>query len=317
MTKLDAYDCRILDALDRASNLSLSQLAREIRLGRDLVDYRCTRLVNIGVISGFRAVVDPWRQRFQVFKVFLKLKSQVARIAQFQKSLRAHPFVFWCALCDGHWDLFFTCIEVSPTSFFFTQQSILEPFSDLILEKEIAINVQLHTFSRGYLAGKESKAFSMGGEPAMRALSDLETSILRKLSEDSRTSLSVLARATHASAATIRSHIQAMEKERVLVGYKIDVDLKKLGRIFFKVRVHLKTPLDSALIERMRAFCKRDPDITYLVVQIGSCPIEISVEALGYEHLQTVLHRFSAAFQDELSRVETLLVREPSQQWKR
>ncbi|MEU2488518.1 Lrp/AsnC family transcriptional regulator [[Kitasatospora] papulosa] len=57
----DATDWRILDALQRDGRATFAELARAVSMSPSAVTERVRRLEEVGVISGYTAVVDPER----------------------------------------------------------------------------------------------------------------------------------------------------------------------------------------------------------------------------------------------------------------
>ncbi|MFI9623370.1 Lrp/AsnC family transcriptional regulator [[Kitasatospora] papulosa] len=57
----DATDWRILDALQRDGRVTFAELARAVSMSPSAVTERVRRLEELGVISGYTAVVDPER----------------------------------------------------------------------------------------------------------------------------------------------------------------------------------------------------------------------------------------------------------------
>ncbi|GGP36195.1 Lrp/AsnC family transcriptional regulator [Saccharothrix coeruleofusca] len=58
-TELDAVDRALLDALQEDARLSYNELARRVHVSPPTVAQRVRRLENAGVITGYRATVDP------------------------------------------------------------------------------------------------------------------------------------------------------------------------------------------------------------------------------------------------------------------
>lgn len=61
LTRLDATDWRLIDALQRDGRTTVAALARIVNLGTTATSERLARLLTSGVISGIHAVVDPAR----------------------------------------------------------------------------------------------------------------------------------------------------------------------------------------------------------------------------------------------------------------
>ena len=80
--KLDLLDRKLLYALDGNARLSISDLSRLMRYGRDIVDYRVSRLFKEGVILRAGVVVDPYRIGLTLFKTYLRLNNNRTRCAQ-------------------------------------------------------------------------------------------------------------------------------------------------------------------------------------------------------------------------------------------
>ncbi|WP_412555154.1 Lrp/AsnC family transcriptional regulator [Shimia sp. MIT1388] len=59
--ELDRYDRSILDVLARDGRISITDLAKEIGLSKSPTQARLRRLESEGVITGYRALLDPIR----------------------------------------------------------------------------------------------------------------------------------------------------------------------------------------------------------------------------------------------------------------
>ncbi len=112
--KLDRLDRKILLSLDHNSRISLSDLSRQLRLGRDIVSYRIDRLRREGVIKAFVATVNPYRIGFSIFKTYLRLNADRSRTGAMMRVLKSHKSVLWQARSDGTWDLMLAIVARSP-----------------------------------------------------------------------------------------------------------------------------------------------------------------------------------------------------------
>ena len=314
MQKLDRYDMRILTALGANARQSVSDLARAVSLGRDLVAYRLDRLVSGGLVSGFHAVIDPYRLGLSNYKTYLKLRGTPGKVNQLYLTLRAHPQVYWAALTDGSWDLFFCCIASSPLEFTRIQQQLLEPFHHQILEREFAINTSFTMYNRGYLSGTGGIICAVGDEYQSIELSKEEETLLQALSKDARLDAVALSERCNISAATVRARIEAFEAQGVIAGYTTALNIEKFDRTLFKARLYLQS-LPNKTMRTLEGLCQGASDITYLVRQLGSCPIELTIEARDYEHYHEQLAKVQEKVGSPLQRVETLLMRQSFFKW--
>jgi Lrp/AsnC family leucine-responsive transcriptional regulator len=83
-TELDRFDRAILDVLGRDGRISITDLAREIGLSKSPTQARLRRLEKEGVITGYRALLDPIRLGLD-HVAFVEVKLSETR----EKALRA------------------------------------------------------------------------------------------------------------------------------------------------------------------------------------------------------------------------------------
>ncbi|MFY0660648.1 MAG: Lrp/AsnC ligand binding domain-containing protein [Shimia sp.] len=83
-SELDRYDRAILDVLGRDGRISITDLAKEIGLSKSPTQARLRRLEGDGVITGYRALLDPIRLGLD-HVAFVEVKLSDTR----EKALRA------------------------------------------------------------------------------------------------------------------------------------------------------------------------------------------------------------------------------------
>jgi DNA-binding Lrp family transcriptional regulator len=312
--RLDALDKKLLYELDSDSRQSLSQLAKRLREGRDRVSYRVERLVREGVIRQFTVTINPYRLGYTLYKTYLKVSKQRGRYESLIKLLGAHPRVYWIADCDGRWDLIFATFARSPFEFFEIQNKILQSCSDIIISftNLTLVNVWMHR--KSYLAAREVSPFLIGGPPSAYSLEESDWDILRLLSEDARMSFTDIARKLSVPESTIRYRLENLEESGLVVGYRVELALSRLGMMFFKAQLYLATyELDD--LKKLRAYCGKQPNITYFIEQIGDSPVELELEVSGYEQFTEIINDLRATFPTMIRNVETVLINRSRFKW--
>lgn len=86
----DATDWRILDALQRDGRASFADLARTVAMSASAVTERVRRLEELGVISGYSAVVDPERLGLPIL-AFVRLRYPTGNYKPFHDLLATTP----------------------------------------------------------------------------------------------------------------------------------------------------------------------------------------------------------------------------------
>ena len=104
--ELDRSDRKILDVLTGEGRISITDLARRIGLSKSPTQARVRRLEAEGVITGYRADVDPIRLgRDHVAFVEVKLSdTREAALKAFNKQVALIPEVEECHMLAAHFD---------------------------------------------------------------------------------------------------------------------------------------------------------------------------------------------------------------------
>ncbi len=105
-TQLDRFDRDILNILSRDGRIAVVDLARRIGLSKSPTQARLRRLEQSGVISGYRAMIDPIRTG-QSHVAFVEVKlsdTREAALAAFNAGVRAIAEVEECHMIAGAFD---------------------------------------------------------------------------------------------------------------------------------------------------------------------------------------------------------------------
>ena len=103
---LDRFDRAILDALAVDGRISITDLAARIGLSKTPTQARLKKLESDGVITGYRALLDPIRiGRDHVAFVEVKLSdTRESALAAFNAATRAIPEIEQCHMIAGAFD---------------------------------------------------------------------------------------------------------------------------------------------------------------------------------------------------------------------
>ncbi|MCV2873852.1 Lrp/AsnC ligand binding domain-containing protein [Defluviimonas sp. WL0050] len=103
---LDRYDSAILRALSEDGRMSVTELARRIGLTKTPIQARVKRLEEIGVIAGYRAVLNPIRMGLaHVAFVEVRLSdTREAALQAFNKAVRGVPEIEECHMMAASFD---------------------------------------------------------------------------------------------------------------------------------------------------------------------------------------------------------------------
>ena len=106
VTDLDAYDLRILEALQHDGRLSNVELGQKVNLSASQASRRVTRLVEAGYIRRFQAVLDPLKIGIGLTAyclITLKIHSE-GGMGDFHRRVKALPEILECQALTGEAD---------------------------------------------------------------------------------------------------------------------------------------------------------------------------------------------------------------------
>lgn len=100
---MDRYDWSILAQLERDSRQGFSTIAEKVGLSRTPCWNRVQNMEQTGVITGYRAVVDPRALGLRL-TAFCEVTVNFAQHAAFEQAVQMHPAVIECFTTAGQAD---------------------------------------------------------------------------------------------------------------------------------------------------------------------------------------------------------------------
>lgn len=104
--QLDQFDRKIVDLLSRDGRMAVTDLAEKVGLSKTPCQVRLKRLIDDGVIRGFRAVVDMARLGLD-HVAFTEVKlsdTREAALAEFNRGVMAIPEIEEAHMIAGNFD---------------------------------------------------------------------------------------------------------------------------------------------------------------------------------------------------------------------
>ncbi|WP_108483194.1 Lrp/AsnC ligand binding domain-containing protein [Oceaniglobus ichthyenteri] len=119
VSDLDRFDRAILAILAVEGRISVTELSQRIGLSKSPTQTRLKRLEHSGIITGYRAMIDPVRvQREHVAFVEVKLTdTREAALAAFNTAVQKVPEVEQCHMIAGAFDYLLKVRTADMTSY--------------------------------------------------------------------------------------------------------------------------------------------------------------------------------------------------------
>ncbi len=299
---LDLKDRKILYELDLGARQSLSSIGRKVGLSKEVVNYRINRLTELGIIKGFYARIDSSRVGLVIFRTFIKLQNILPeKEKEIVDYLISRPEVGWCVGVQGNWHLNLLFWARDNNHYLSFWKEFKAKYGNFISDYWTSVYGWFMNLPKGFLVGKKPQSFNpfISGMQQKADLDELDLKILKIISANSRTPLIDIASQLGVSDKVVSYRLKRLEKEKVISGYGISLDLEKMGYEYWKIHLNLKNYSEKRFKE-MNNFCVQYPNIVYTDELIGGADFEIEGFFRGYSEVQFFMKQLREKFDDIL-----------------
>src|SRR3989344_651346 len=306
--ELDLKDKKLLHELDSNSRQSIQQLARKIGLSKDAVKYRINNLLKGDIIKSFNAVIDTGKLGFYSFRILVKLyKTSPEKEKEIISFLLKNKNLVWLVEVEGNWDVntWFLYKSVEEMNSFW--EEFLKKYGDYIEKREVGIYSNVTYFGRAYLLDKKSNDFAMQiiSLPKETELDESEIKIIELLSKDARMSIVDLADKTSLTSKTVINKIKRLEKDKIILGYRVEFDLEKLGYKYYKIHITAFNTTQEK-IKHFKDFIQGNVNIIYEDIVLGGYDIEFEIQVENEGKLRELIDDIKTKFSSIIRDYEIL-----------
>lgn len=304
--KLDKADRIILAELDKNCRAPTSAIAKKARKSRQSVEYRIRRLVDEGIITSFNAAINPHKMGYKLYKLYLKLRNVPAERKRLLEYLKGSGRVYWMGECDGSWDLIYGVFAKTDYEFYAMKNELISGFGGIIVETYYDVLVDVKQYPKMYFTGEIAEPTMFGGEIVENELDELDHAILGEVVNNARISMTQLATKVKSRPERVAERLKKMEKNGVIIQYRIGVDLDKLGLENYKAILHIdkySKEDEKKLLEYVSGLSGSQ----YLIRNIWNIEPEVVVE--DYHEYRMLVEKLKENFPFVIRNVESVLMK--------
>ncbi|MBI5148684.1 Lrp/AsnC family transcriptional regulator [Candidatus Pacearchaeota archaeon] len=295
MNKLELKDWKILKELDDNARRSNSDIAKRVRLNKNTVSYKIRRLEEEGVVNGYYPVIDNSKLGYFSFRVYLKFFNLKAEQEEAMvKWLKDNNKVGVISKIESIYDLGFMIWVKSIYEFDDFWLEFKEKFRKHFWKERVDAFSKVYHFKRNYLLEKSSSdKYEVIGERNLVEHDELDIRILRILSKNARTPLVEISANLKKPPRTIAFRIRQMEKRKIIQGYRVDINLEKIGYEYYKIDMVLN---DFYKYDEILNFCLNHTNIIYLDRTLSDLDFEIDIEIKNRKEMIKLLNEIKSVF---------------------
>ncbi len=306
--RVDRLDKRLIYELEKDSSQSVSDLAKKLQRSKEVVSFRIRRLEREGILLGCSAIVDMAKLGYFTFRVYFRWQNMTEeeKHAAYDE-IKVKKNIWTTTVLHGKWDFaFFVGVKTEHyiESFHRIYNEILLKYKHKIDESKIAIYAPVHNFNKRFFIDFDMNTEIIervyGQGPPME-FDELDERIIEEYAGNVRVPFTRIAEKLDVTAETVRKRIRALEEKDVIVGYKINLDLPKLGHQGYRVDFLLNS------VERNKElfeYLKRHKYFYQINRSIGGQDFETEIVVESLNHLLEILEDVVRRFHDVIRAYE-------------
>ena len=275
MAQFDLLDRKLVYSLDFHARMPLSILAKKLHISKQVVKYRIENLEKRSIITGFYADVNPSRLGYAIYLIYLKFAGITPEIEkEFVAHITKQDSVGMSASINGTWDFSFGIWATSVIQFKNIYRNIMDNYEKYVKSKNIMIETDFYYFKpKQILEEISEEQIEMSEEQQNMRLDNTDNSILRTLSQNSRTTLIEMAQKTGLTANAIKDRIKKLEKNKIILAYRVFINYQQLGYLHYRIFLHL-TNITEEKEKKIIHYLKYQKETISATKTIGYCEIE-------------------------------------------
>ncbi len=229
---MDKKDKSILKCLDGDIRASSQQIGHKIKLKKETVSYRLSRLLENKTINGFYAIINGSKIGYEYNKILVSYRNVSTNIENeiidFLKNDKKN--VVWFGISDDQYNLIITTMSKDLNELRQFYETFLQKYGTYFQEKTILQMTLGISFNEKYLYDGEYK-YSIENNLTEKEIEydNIDIGIIKLISENSRVSYVDIAKKLDLTSEAIRKRIKKLEANGVIMGYKLSTDFSQFN----------------------------------------------------------------------------------------
>lgn len=259
---MDKIDTDLLRILIQNSRMPMTQLAKKLKVSREVATYRLNKLKKEGIILDFVTEINIEKLGFVGAAVFINVKA--TRQKEFKQFLAETPFVSWVAELSGIWGFGLSIIAKTNKELDEKFLQIYNQFKDAIIDHRFMLHRKSLYYYEKYfgelpksITEKKYKDYKIDKKDKM---------ILQKLSKNSRIDNVALSQKIYLTAPAVTQRIKQLEASGHIEKYSIFVDISRLGLFQYSIFIINKN-IDEK--QKLINYLRQHKSVSFLAEYVG------------------------------------------------
>ena len=297
--KLDLKNKKILHELDKNARISYSELSKKIKLSKNSVINRIKELEKEEIILGYNTLVNINNLGYTTYDIYLKFKDTTKEIEKnIINNLIKNENVWLVARVEGQINLSLLISTKTPEEFETIWEKIYIKIKPYVELKRIAILLEYHHFNRKYILNSSEEKTTIIAKRKNLSIDKTDLKILKILSSNARTPLIEISKKIKLTPKAISKRIKNLEKQKIILGYKLNLNFTKLGYSYYKVMIKLN---DLTIKPILYDYIKSGKNVIYFDKFIGGEDFEFDLEIDSFNSFLNFMDNLKEKFGKKIS----------------
>jgi DNA-binding Lrp family transcriptional regulator len=298
MKKIDLKDRKILYELDKNSRQSLSQIGKKVGLPKNVVAYRLKKLEEKKIINCYYTVIDSFKLGYLSLRLYLTYQYTTPEIQnEIVEYFKNNKYTWWFGSFEGRFDLALIMWVKDLNDFYSFWKQTLNRYRYYFQDQLFSIYIKIHLYRYSYLLDNynkndRDKCETTGGGNTIQ-IDKLDFQILKILSESARMPITEIANNLSTTPTVISYRIKKMIKNKIILGFRINLNIEKLGYEWFKVDIDLK---DYSKRKNIIEYIKSNPHLVIIDESAGVADLELEFHLKNLNQLHMIMEDLNSKF---------------------
>jgi DNA-binding Lrp family transcriptional regulator len=300
MDNLDLKDRKILYQLDLNCRQSNNQIGRKVGLSKEVVNYRIKRMEDIGIIRCFWTAINSLKLGYYAFRIYINFLDVNPEIKnEIVLYFKNYKNVWTLQTAKGPVDL--GAVLWADDIYKFNQfwDKTLNKYGNYFEKYIVSILTQVNCYKRSYLltdgynkSDREFYTISCVGSPV--EIDEIDYQLLNEIAVDARISLLKLAEKLNCSSQTINYRIKNLINKGIILAFRVDIDISKLGFQDCMIDLYLK---DHTKGKKIEDYIKGNPYVDIIMdMTIGWCDLNFVLLIKNINSLSQIIDEIDNRF---------------------
>jgi len=294
---LELKDRQIISELSLNARATLSSIAKNLGLSKQVVKYRLGNLEKKKIIEGYYAILNINKLGYLYHRCFFKFNNiDLKKEAAIIRFCSNHKKIGWVFQHDGNWDFAVAVWAKNAIEFEEVLDEILHKYGNCFDDRRFSISTKIYHLKHKFLLGRtNSSALVLGGVLEEARLDEIDYEILGILAKSARKSFIEIGEMIGINSKLVKNRMDNLLRKKIILGFQVKLNHRILGYTHKKIFLQL-TSLSKSKVESLIGYLKSLNTSIYITKAVGIADLEFELLVKTVEEFHDIMREMRGRF---------------------